>query len=260
MISAQIFRQKVWSYYCSHKRDLPWRTPTLTVDKNGYLDLYNVFISEVMLQQTQVTRVLTKFPEFLERFPSFTELAAAQLSDILRAWQGLGYNRRAKYVWESAKQILSQSKNHQWLPAELDALPGIGPATAASIYCFTYNRPIVFIETNIRKAHLFHFFPDRSDVPDGEVAQIVGKTLDKNHPREWYYALMDYGAYLVTVLDHNPNTKSKQYVKQSKFEGSDRQMRGNILKLILSGVTFVPQNAREKRIYKQLVKEGLITV
>jgi A/G-specific adenine glycosylase len=142
-------------------------------------------------------------------------------------------------------------------PTELDALPGIGPATAASIYCFTYNKPIVFIETNIRKVFLFHFFSERDEVGDDELIPFIHDTMDVENPREWYYALMDYGSYLSKIVP-NPNRKSKQYVRQAKFEGSDRQIRGRLLRDHLAGKKIALQNERERAIWKVLQNEGLI--
>jgi A/G-specific adenine glycosylase len=236
-----------------------------------------------MLQQTQVPRVIQKYHEFLEAFPTMHALAQATLPDVLRVWQGLGYNRRGKYLWQAAKQLYGscsdfvipakagiqntnqshsgthlESDAHCMLtPTELDALPGIGPATAASIYCFTYNKPIVFIETNIRKVFLFHFFSERDEVGDDELIPFIHDTMDVENPREWYYALMDYGSYLSKIVP-NPNRKSKQYVRQAKFEGSDRQIRGRLLRDHLAGKKIALQNERERAIWKVLQNEGLI--
>jgi len=243
------FQDLIWQFYAEKKRTLPWREE---------ISLYGVFVSEVMLQQTQVARVLSKYPEFLKMFPDFHALETAQLSDILRVWQGMGYNRRGKYLHESAKIIVSEYGG--LLPQDpkiLVTLPGIGKATASSISCFAYNRPEVFIETNIRRVILHHFFADSTDVPDAEVLKVVAKVLDHDRPRDWYYALMDYGSELAKVGE-NANKRSKHYARQSRFEGSDRQLRGQFLKLHLSGEVVVPKDKREKEILKALQKEGLI--
>lgn len=271
-MNKSTFKSKILDYSLSHKRDLPWRTPSLIPDSFGYLDLYRVLVSEVMLQQTQVVRVKVKYHEFMDKFPSLLDLAKANLVDVLKVWQGLGYNRRGKYLWEAA-QILVTTKNlshhldhsdhsksnsgTQYTVQDLDNLPGIGPATAASIYCFTYNRPVIFIETNIRKVYIHHFFADRLEIDDSELIPLIRDTLDHENPREWYYALMDYGSFLSTVTD-NPNTKSKHYVKQSKFAGSDRQIRGRMLRDFLSDKQILTSNEREKNILRQLKKERLI--
>ncbi|MEI7653305.1 MAG: A/G-specific adenine glycosylase [bacterium] len=256
-MNIQKFQTQIFAYAAAHKRDLPWRTPALTPNKKGELDLYGVLVSEVMLQQTQVTRVMQKYPEFLAAFPTLQSLAHTELSDVLRVWQGMGYNRRGKYLWQAARELQAASNKPDLTPAELDALPGIGPATAASIYCFTYDKPIVFIETNIRKVFLFHFFPDREDVHDTELLPYIQKSLNYENPREWYYALMDYGSYLSKMVP-NPNRKSKHYVRQAKFEGSDRQIRGRLLREYLAGKKVTQKNERDRTIWNALQAEGLI--
>ncbi len=269
-MKTSVFITKIKDFARTYKRDLPWRTPALKLDKRGHLDLYRVLVSEVMLQQTQVARVKVKFMEFIDKFPSLPDLSKANMVDVLKVWQGLGYNRRGKYLWEAAQTLTTTIKERrdglassrspnlsQLTVQELDALPGIGPATAASIYCFTYNRPAVFIETNIRKVFIHHFLADRAEVDDSELLPLIRDTLDYENPREWYYALMDYGSFLSTVIT-NPNTKSKHYVKQSKFAGSDREIRGRILREYLSGTVMRISNQKEKDILKQLQREGLI--
>jgi A/G-specific adenine glycosylase len=251
------FNEKLRDFYVAYKRDLPWRTPTLQPDRSGAIDLYKVFLSEVMLQQTQVSRVIQKYHEFLEVFPTMLALSQSTLLDVLRVWQGLGYNRRGKYLWQAAKKLQATSCKLHLTPAELDALPGIGPATAASIYCFTYNKPVVFIETNIRKVFLFHFFSERDEVGDDELIPFVRDAMDVENPREWYYALMDYGSYLSKIVP-NPNRKSKQYVRQTKFEGSDRQIRGRLLREYLTNHTIQLKTRRERTIWNILKAEGLV--
>lgn len=219
-----------------------------------------------MLQQTQVSRVLIKYPVFISQFSTFKQLARAPLSEILRVWQGMGYNRRALYLKKTADIIVS---NHMAIlpndPALLDTLPGIGKATAASIVVFAYNRPTVFIETNIRRVFIHHFFLDKDDVSDKQIELLVAKTLDMVNPREWYWALMDYGSYLGKIGD-NPNKKSKHYTIQSQFKGSDRQIRGKIVKLLLEDRKTEKEmieklkidKMRLKSILDSLEKEGFI--
>lgn len=221
-----------------------------------------------MLQQTQVPRVLQKYPLFIQRFPDFQALASASKTHILREWQGMGYNRRALYLKQIAEQVVKD--HHGVLPRgieKLDLLPGIGPATAASITVFTDNTPAVFIETNIRRVFIHHFFRDRQDIDDNEIIPLVERTLDLKNPREWYYALMDYGTYLAKTTD-NPNRRSKHYAVQAGFEGSNRQLRGQILRLLLKKtlreeVLYKQIDAEKERIetaLKELVREGFITV
>jgi A/G-specific adenine glycosylase len=219
------FQDTVFSYYRDHKRILPWREE---------IHPFGVVVSEVMLQQTQVARVLEVYPRFLVRFPSFHALANSTLEDVLTAWQGMGYNRRAKYLRLIAQTI--ENTYHGILPSDpqqLDELPGIGPATACSIATFAFNHPHVFIETNIRRVFLHHFFPGIEQVADQELLPLISQTLPQEDPRSWYYALMDYGAHLGKTID-NPNKKSKHYTIQSTFSGSRRQLRGIILKMLLA--------------------------
>ena len=221
-----LFSDLVWSFYHAHARLMAWRETR---------DPYRILVSEVMLQQTQVNRVKEKYSEFIEAFPTFEALAAAPLSAVLDRWQGLGYNRRAVALHRAAGIVVAD-----WGgilkedPADLLTLPGIGKATAASIAAFAFNHPTVFIETNIRRVFIHCFYADREGVTDGEILPLVERTLDRANPREWYYALMDYGTFI--AANHpNPNRKSAHYTKQSRFEGSDRQVRGRILRLLGAG-------------------------
>lgn len=217
-------QEVVWSYYNQNRRSFAWR---------DIITPYRVFISEVMLQQTQTFRVAPKFEQFMAMFPSFEALAQADQAEVIRVWQGLGYNRRARALHQSAQIIVE--KYSGILPDEpflLDELPGIGPATAASIAAFAFNKPTVFIETNVRSVFIHHCFPHQADVSDSQLLPLVTKALNKENPRDWYYALMDYGVFLKKTLP-NPSRKSKHHITQSKFEGSERQIRGMILKALL---------------------------
>lgn len=188
-----------------------------------------------MLQQTQVSRVLVKYAEWLSVFPDMAALAGASVADVTRAWQGLGYNRRGLWLRHAAQMIVADYGGILPRdPAELVKLPGIGPNTAGSVAAFAYDEPVVFIETNIRRVFLHEFFADREDVSDKELMPLIAKALDTDSPREWYWALMDYGADLARRVE-NPNRRSKHYAVQSKFEGSLRQVRGEVLRQLLSG-------------------------
>ena len=235
------FWSDVWAYYHeSGRHDLPWRHDTSP---------YSITISEVMLQQTQVARVLIKYPEFLAMFPSFDALASADLVTVLAAWQGMGYNRRARFLQQLAQRVQGEFNGdlpHD--PQMLLTLPGIGKATAASIAAFAFNAPTVFIETNIRRVYIHHFFPGQAEVHDRDIQALVESTLDTARPREWYWALMDYGSYLAKSFV-NPNRNSKHYQKQSKFSGSVREARGAILRLLVAGTPLTAQ---------QMVKRSLI--
>lgn len=218
------FQSLIWHYYRTQGRLFPWRH----VD-----DPYKVLVSEIMLQQTQTYRVEPFYNRFLDKFPDFYSLANAEWGDVLSFWQGLGYNRRGKYLHEIAKIVID--KHDGILPCDVDILnsfPGIGCATARSICTFAYNLPTVFIETNIRSVFLYHFFNAVPLVSDGLIMPLVKDTLVLESPRDWYYALMDYGVMIKKEYG-NPNKMSKHYKKQSKFDGSDRKIRGNIVKYLV---------------------------
>ena len=198
-------------------------------------DPYQIVVSELMLQQTQVERVSIKFPQFIARFPDFAALAAAPLHDILTVWQGMGYNRRALYLKRCAEIVMHN--HHGVLPADVETMstfPGIGRATASSIAAFAFNMPVVFIETNIRRVCIHHFFPERETVTDNEIIPLVAQTLYRENPRVWYWALMDLGAALKKTVT-NPNRRSAHYTRQAPFAGSDREIRGQIVKRLVTG-------------------------
>ena len=237
IISA--FQSFVLRFYTQHGRhELPWRQTS---------DPYKILVSELMLQQTQVNRVIPKYLDFIEMFPSVQTLASANLSQVLSLWQGLGYNRRAQFLWQLAQKLVynshpTQTTQNQLFPTtqeELQQLPGIGPYTASAIITFAYNQPATVIETNIRSVFLYHFFPIKTDVQkisDTQLVQLITKCLPQTNPKEWYWALMDYGSYLKKVLP-NPSRKSKHHTKQSKFKGSLRQVRGEIIRLLVQQIS-----------------------
>lgn len=223
MHNLSAFKEFIWHFYEHNKRDFAWRH----VDNP-----YFVVVSEVMLQQTQTQRVVTKYEEFIAAFPNFESLAAASLRDVLTVWQGLGYYRRARFLYQLAQIIVNEY--HGVLPQDpkiLQTLPGIGPNTAGSICAFAFNKPVVFIETNIRTVFIDSFFYTHLTVSDKELLPLIASSVDHDNPREWYYALMDYGVF-IKGRKVNPSRKSAHYNKQSKFEGSDRQIRAKILKII----------------------------
>lgn len=205
------------------RHDLPWRQD---------FDPYRILVSEIMLQQTQVERVIPKFNDFLSAFPSTQKLATAPIAEVIRHWQGLGYNRRGLNLQRAAQKIEGDFNGQ--VPTELDdllSLPGIGPYTSAAIQAFAFNKTSLVIETNIRAVMLYHFFHGAYNVNDLEILDLVKATLDRENPRHWYGALMDYGTYLKQTFP-NPTRRAKQYVKQSSFVGSRRQLRGQILRAI----------------------------
>lgn len=221
---VRAFQRIVYEHYSAYGRDLPWRKTE---------DPYKILISEVMLQQTQVLRVIEKYGEFLRAFPNIHSLARAPLRDILNVWQGLGYNRRALALKNAAEQVLSRFSGR--IPSNVDSLtslPGIGNATACAICAFAFNQPTVFLETNIRTVFIHHFFSNRNGVRDAYILPLIAQTLDHKDPRTWYHALMDYGAALKKSYG-NSNTKSAHYRRQGRFEGSNRQIRGAILQALV---------------------------
>lgn len=241
------FITTVLQFYDQHGRHhLPWRQTT---------DPYRILVSEVMLQQTQVDRVIPKYRAFLRQFPNTKRLATASLGTVLAAWQGLGYNRRAKLLLECARTVHSERRG-RW-PNRYEALqqlPGIGPYTAAAVMAFAYNKSVPLIETNVRTVYLHHFFADANAVPDTEILASVTRHLPHvGAARTWYAALMDYGSYLKKTHG-NLNQRAKSYTKQTTFDGSDRQVRGAIIRAL----TKTP--ATRARLKKQLphLDEGKI--
>lgn len=224
--NIEAFRKAVYDYYEKSGRALPWRETT---------DPYHIYVSEIMLQQTQVSRVTDKFTAFIEAFPNVHALDSASLSAVLDVWQGLGYNRRALQMKKAARTIIETFDGR--IPSSVDdlaTLSGVGRATAAAICAYAFDMPVVYIETNIRTVFIHHFFPGRNDVSDSEILPLVEETLDTSSPRRWYSALMDYGVMLKS-LHANPGRRSAHHTTQSRFEGSDRQIRGGILRALSGG-------------------------
>lgn len=187
-----------------------------------------------MLQQTQVARVLVKYPQFVKSFPNMRALATAPLSKILKVWQGMGYNRRAVSLKHTAQIVVERFGGKvPDDPNVLATLPGIGPATAGAIATYAWNKPVTFVETNIRRAIIHHFYPRRRRVPEHEVWKLATKTSSRKNPRKWCWALMDYGTSLPRTIGTNPNTSSERYRRQSPFKGSKREIRGKVVTLLL---------------------------
>lgn len=260
----------VWGYYDQHGRhDMPWRQ----LQADGSLDPYHVLVSEIMLQQTQVQRVTPKYLEFLQSFPTVQALAQAPLSEVLAHWSGLGYNRRAKFLWQAANMVVDEYGSvfpHEH--AQLVRLPGVGPNTAGALMVYAYDAPVTFIETNVRSVFIQHCFTkadavtDKQLLPFIEVAsQLAIRDDCQTHTsRTWYWALMDYGSYLKRTFG-NAASQSKSYAKQSRFEGSKRQVRGKVLRLLASReqpLDFLQKTICDDRlsqVLKDLQAEELIT-
>lgn len=269
------FRKLVWAHYKTHgRRDLPWRKTK---------DPYRILVSEMMLQQTQVERVIPFYKEFIKKFPTPGRLASASLATVLREWQGLGYNRRAKMLHSAAKELQNISFSSyrtklidDEIVGKLEELPGVGPYTARAIAAFAFNQSVIVIETNIRTAIIHHFFRAKKraasnmiyhmSIRDEEIANILKRTLPKGRAREWYSALMDYGAYLKRS-GVSLNAQSAHYMKQSGFAGSLREARGAILRTLAEKKTSsadlitlfgASRRAQVREALKALCAEGLI--
>lgn len=219
------FTERVWERGRELYRDLPWRNTH---------DPYAILLSEVMLQQTQVSRVSGRWEQWLETFPTVSDLARAPLPPVLELWQGMGYNRRALNLKRCAELVLAEHDGR--IPhdkKQLLALPGIGPSTSAGVRAFAFELPDVYLETNVRAVFIHEFFPDQDKVSDKELAPLVEAACPQDgRVRDWYYALLDYGAHLKKAVP-NPTRKSRQYARQSKFEGSHRQKRAYLLRRVL---------------------------
>lgn len=255
------FRKIIRKHYKEHGRHgLPWRKTR---------DPYKILVSEIMLQQTQVSRVEGYYGKFIKQFPDFRALARAKTKTVLRAWQGLGYNRRALLLKRLAEEVI---KNHKGkLPRgreTLEKLPGVGKGTSGALCTFAFNEPEVFIETNIRRVFIHSFFQKKKKVTDAELARYIERSLDSAEPRVWYWALMDYGAALPKTENLvNPNRRSAHYKKQSVFKGSDRELRGKILRVLLSNRKISASSlinslggdpSRNRKILHDLAHEGFI--
>jgi len=251
------FQELIWQKARELYRPMPWRDAT---------DPYFILVSELMLQQTQVDRVIPKFNDFVMKFPTIRALAEAKLEEVLIAWSGLGYNRRAKFLHTAAQKVMADFQGT--IPDTLDelvSLPGVGPNTAGAILAYGFNQPAVFIETNIRTVYFHHFFGDQIDVSDKAVREIVESTLDYEHPREWYWAMMDYGSFL-KKQGFGRIDQSRHYKRQSPLKGSLREVRGGIVKTLAKGPlteealrALMPDDERFDVALAALLAEGLVT-
>lgn len=249
------FHKKIFEFYKEHKRNLPWRKTT---------NPYYIMISEIMLQQTQVPRVIEKYDKWIQQFPKVEDLAQAELKLVLQLWSGLGFNSRGKRLQDTAKII---SKKYKGIvpntPEELETLPGIGPYTSKAILIFANNENIATVDTNIRRI-LIHEFKLSEDLNNKEIQKIAEQILPKGKSRDWHNALMDYGTTIITARKSGIKSKGKQ----STFKGSRREVRAGILKNILNEEKITVQKAKKlfpktqynvKEILEELVSEEIIT-
>ncbi len=245
------FVTRIWEEGGESYRDLPWRNIS---------DAYAVLVSEVMLQQTQVSRVKRYWPQFMDAFPTIEALASASTKEVLSLWQGLGYNRRALSLKRSADELLTHGCEE--LPNSFDeliALPGIGPATAAGVLAFAFELPAVYLETNVRAVFIHELFPDADKVPDADLLPYVADTASHADPRGWNYALLDYGATLKRS-GSNPSRASTAYARQSAFEGSRRQKRAEVVRIVLDAAEGMPLDAVREALDAVEVAQGRCAV
>ena len=241
-------QHKILSHYAQNKRDLPWRRRT---------DPYHILVSEIMLQQTQVSRVIPLYENFIKQFPTLQNLAKADKRPLLQAWQGLGYNSRALRLQKLAQQVTTIPKTR----SELLELPGIGPYTSTSILAFAFNAPVPVVDTNIRRI-LIHELNLPEDLSQEALEFVAAQCIPENRSAEWHNALMDYGSQILTAKA----TGIKPLSQQSKFQGSTRQVRGQIIRELTQ-----KQHVHKETIQKQyphpefnailqkLKHEGIIT-
>lgn len=256
-MNREEFLELIWQKGAELYRDMPWRRDTRP---------YYVLVSELMLQQTQVDRVIPKFAAFIERFPDETALATASLADVLTMWSGLGYNRRARFLHESAKRIVHDfNGTFPQTAVEIRSLPGVGEGTTGAIMTYAFNTAQPFIETNVRTVYFHHFFHDHDRVTDAQIMDVLVATMDVDTPREFYWALMDYGSWLKRQ-GAGRNTLSSGYKKQSPLKGSVREVRGQILKALTTGA--MPRGEVALQLHaderfgvalRGLVRDGLVT-
>lgn len=244
------FTETVMLHYTVHGRhDLPWRKTT---------NPYHVLVSEVMLQQTQVARVIDKYTHWIQKYPSLKHLRSASLSEVLIEWKGLGYQRRAK-------ALLAVALEYDVLPDSYDGLlrlPGVGRYTASAVRSFAYNKfGSALLETNIRAALVYTFFQHQVAVSDQELYEVLHILEKQDLPvgvgaRVWYWALMDYGAYIKSQYG-SQNEKSSHYRKQTTFKGSLRELRAKVLYAIAENDE-IPEDERSDEVLSQLIGEGFI--
>ena len=212
------FQTMILTWWKTHRRDLPWRKTH---------DPYKILVSEIMLQQTQVSRGLPKYIEFLEVFPTVEKLAGAKTSSVLRIWKGMGYNRRALYLQNTAKKVvLDYNGIFPNTEQQLTTLSGVGKYTARAIMVFAFAIDIAVVDTNIRQI-ITHFFFDDAPQPEKSIQEVADQLMPKGKAWEWHQALMDYGAI---ALERNEKRSIKK--KSKPFKETNRYFRGRLLDLV----------------------------
>ena len=267
--------QQLLAWYAKHGRSLPWRKTT---------DPYKILVSEIMLQQTQVDRVVPKYAAWLEEFPDWKALAAASRSEVLGLWSGLGYNNRAVRLHALSKLVVEGLEGE--LPVseeELVKLPGIGPYTAGALMAFAHNKPGRCIDVNIERIVKRILFPKNTLPLKKEIESEFLNLFPKGKATPFANAMMDFGSMICTASDpkcdscplfsdcesrgERDEEKGERVKKrQSTFLHSNRWWRGQILKGLNKGVdtekdlfaTIGRDEDAFRKALVQLKKEGLV--
>ncbi|MFW9908221.1 MAG: Fe-S cluster assembly protein HesB [Candidatus Thorarchaeota archaeon] len=249
------FQTKIMDWWSRNARQLPWREDPSP---------YNVLVSEIMLQQTQVNRVVSKYLEFLQEFPTIEALASADTKHLLSVWSGLGYNRRAVWLREAAQSIIRMGGFPRTVE-QLRKLKGIGPYTSRSILIFAFNEDLATVDTNIRRVFIASGFADES-TSDSNLQDIADELLLRGNSRDWHNALMDYGSEVLTstVTGIAPTST------QPQFLGSTRQIRGMIIRELTNTESLTLHemkiklkdnsidNEQLREVLNQLIQDGLV--
>jgi A/G-specific adenine glycosylase len=235
--SIEEFQNKIMSWWEKNARTLPWREDPSP---------YKVLVSEFMLQQTQVSRVIPKYLKFLEAFPNIESLAEAEAKHLLQIWSGLGYNRRAIWLREAAREIVKKGEFPR-TAEELCALKGIGPYTSRSILIFAFNEDLAAIDTNIRRVLIASGFATE-EMSERHLQEVANRLLLKGRSSDWHNSLMDYGSEVLT----SSTTGIAPTSSQSKFTGSNRQVRGAIIRQLTCA-----DSLSLKDLLEALSKEGI---
>lgn len=248
------FQRKVFTFYENHKRKLPWRTTH---------DPYKILLSELMLQQTQVNRVITYYRAWIQKWPTIRHLATASRYEVLQAWMGLGYNTRAINLQKAAKRIVTEFEGNIIQAMEhCERIPGVGRYTSQAVLIFATNANRVTVDTNIRRIFI-HEFNLPENISDKTLWELAERCLPKGRSRDWHNALMDYGALHLT----SQKTGIKPKTRQPRFEGSDRQLRAHIIRMLLQNdepfvnikKTLSVDTIRLQRILEKLCSEEILS-
>jgi A/G-specific adenine glycosylase len=243
-----LFRRRIFAFYRKHGRQLWFRDTT---------DPYKIAVSEIMLQQTPVERVMAYYPAWIKRWPDWPSLAKASNREVLAAWSGMGYNRRALYLKQLAQVVVTEFGGK--LPDDphiLRKLPGIGPYTANAISVFAFSKRLAAVDTNVRKV-IRHEFNLPLATPSKEIERIATLVLPRRKVKEWHHALMDY-VRLELRIRTGENGGGK---KQTRYEGSRRQIRGVIIRqLTVHDAISIKKIARELRRSKTEIESAALAM